>query len=245
MDNFNLAWCNTKCDILRFHSLSLIHNTVSTQQDAQDSEMSFVGHDVGEIVSRKVLLSSLSCKEKVEYLTKHFVPGEKFPLCTQKIGKEGEKGHKTLRFQKAWLENCKWLVYSPLLQGGLCKFCVLFPPTNHRITCGVLVTNSMQQIRKATGKDGYLARREKLDYHKDALLRGNAASNSIDNPTSTLHYTLSVTNKEMYDNNMKILKFIVRTIVFCGKQTLHYAATEMTTRVLPQTRENSELNCNF
>ena len=81
-----------------------------------------MGHDVGEIVSGKVLLSSLSCKEKVEYLKKHFVPGEKFPLCTQKIGKEGEKGHKTLRFQKAWLENSKWLVYSPLLQGGLCKF---------------------------------------------------------------------------------------------------------------------------
>ena len=58
----------TKCDILRFHSLSLIHNIVSTQQDAQDSEMSFVGHDVGEIVSGKVLLSSLSCKEKVEYI---------------------------------------------------------------------------------------------------------------------------------------------------------------------------------
>ena len=45
-----------------------------------------MGHDVGEIVSGKVLLSSLSCKEKVEYLKKHFVPGEKFPLCTQKIG---------------------------------------------------------------------------------------------------------------------------------------------------------------
>ena len=179
-----------------------------------------MGHDVGEIVSGKVLLSSLSCKEKVEYLKKHLVPGEKFPLCAQKIGKEGEKGHKTLRFQKAWLEKYKWLVYSPLIQGGLCKFCVLFPPTNPRITCGVLVTNSMQQIRKATGKDGYLARHEKLDYHKDALFRGNAASNSIDNPTSTLHYTLSVTNKEMYDNNMKILKFIVRTIVFCGKQNI-------------------------
>ena len=89
-----------------------------------------MGHDVGEIVSGKVLLCSLSCKVKVEYLKKHFVPGEKFPLCTQNIGKEGEKGHKTLRFQKAWLENYKWLVYSPLLQGGLCKFCVLFPPTN-------------------------------------------------------------------------------------------------------------------
>ena len=68
----------------------------------------------------------------------------------------------------------------------------------------------MQQLRKATGKDGYLARHERLDYHKDALLQGNAASNcidnqgnaasnSIDNPTCTLQYTLSVMNKEMYD----------------------------------------------
>lgn len=55
----------------------------------------------------------------------------------------------------------------------------------------------MQQFKKATGKDGYLARHERLDYHKDALLQGNAASNSIDNPTCTLQYQLSVTEKHM------------------------------------------------
>ena len=78
----------------------------------------------------------------------------------------------------------------------------------------------MQQLRKASGKDGYLALHERLDYHKDALLQGNAASNSIDNHTCILQYTLSVMNKEMYDKNMKILKFIVRTIIFCGKQNI-------------------------
>ena len=60
------------------HLLSLIQNIVSTQQDAQDSEMPFMGHDVGEIVSGKVLLNSLSCNEKVVYLKKHFVPDENF-----------------------------------------------------------------------------------------------------------------------------------------------------------------------
>ena len=53
----------------------------------------------------------------------------------------------------------------------------------------------MQQLRKATGKDGYLACHKKLDYHKDALLQGNAAFNSIDNPICALQYTLSVIKK--------------------------------------------------
>ena len=150
--------------------------------------------------------NSLSCQEKVRYPKKHFVPDEKFQLCTQKISKEGEKGHKTLIFQHAWLENYKWLVYSPLVQGGLCIFCVLFPPTTPRIICGVLVTSSMQQLRKATGRDGYLARHESSEYHKDALLQGNAATNSIDNPTCALQYTLSVINKEMYDKKYEDFK---------------------------------------
>ena len=134
------------CDDVLYSPL-FIQNIVSTDQDAQNSKMSFMGHDVGEIVSGKVQLNSLSRQEKVRYLKKHFVPDEKFQLCTQKISKEGEKGHKTLTFQHAWLENYKWLVYSPLLQGGLCKFCVLFPPTNPRIICGVLVTSPIQQLR--------------------------------------------------------------------------------------------------
>ena len=78
----------------------------------------------------------------------------------------------------------------------------------------------MQQLRKATGKDGCLARHERLDYRKGALLQGNAVSNSIDNPIRTLQYKLSVTNRETYDKNMKNLKFIVRTIIFCGKQNI-------------------------
>ena len=51
--------------------------------------MSFVGHDVGEIASGKVLLNSLPYREKVEYLKKHFAPDAKFQFCTQTISKEG------------------------------------------------------------------------------------------------------------------------------------------------------------
>ena len=91
-----------------------------------------------------------------------------FSTCN--VQKSSEKKEKLFMFQSSWLEQYKWLVYSPSQQGGYCKHCVLFPPKVSRITPGVLVALPMQKCNKATGRQGYLALHDQGQYHKDAVM---------------------------------------------------------------------------
>ena len=110
-----------------------------------------------------------------------------------------------LTFQNSWLEQYKWLVYSPSEQGGFCKYCALFPPTTSQIKTGVLVSIPMKKFNKATGKCGYLVMHEHLEYHQDAVVRNVSLRENLEHPESSLSYKISSLNKKLYDNNFCIL----------------------------------------
>ena len=63
----------------------------------------------------------------------------------------------------------------------------------------------MKKFNKATGKSGYLAMHEQLEYHKDAVVRRMSLCESLEHPESSLPYKTSSLNKELYDKNFSIL----------------------------------------
>ena len=154
--------------------------TVAAYEDT-DTLVTY-SHDIGEVASGTIQSTSLSAQEKASFLKNHFVPGKDYKFSTQILPKEGGKKQKMLTFQHSWLEQHKWLVYSPSQQGGFCKFCVLFPPTTSQIKTGVLVSIPMKKFNKATGKCGYLAMHEQLEYHKDAVVRSMSLCERLEHP---------------------------------------------------------------
>ena len=133
----------------------------------------------------------------------HFEPPWNYKhVLKQTVSKGRKKINKVLTFQHSWMEKYKWLVYSPSQEGGYCKFCVLFPPKDPRIkTIGVLVQSCMQKLHKVSGKDGYLAVHDNLEYHNAAVEQGMAVIRGMLQPKTTLPYRISSQNRELYARN--------------------------------------------
>ena len=82
-------------------------------------------YDIALVLTGDVSLSGLSDVEKYCYLKNHFIPSSQDQMLSEEV-KVGKKTTKRLRFQMKWLDQYHWLVYSPSMPGGFCKFCVLF-----------------------------------------------------------------------------------------------------------------------
>ena len=176
--------------------------------------------DLGNIINGSVCLKELTREEKLGYLKNPHMPS-RTNFITQKVIKGSERKEKNLTFQASWLQKFKWLVHSEVAKGGLCKYCILFPPTDPRINQkGALVTKPFQNLAKACGKDGVLESHERLEYHKIAVEMGTTYVRAAENPTETLPYRIDESRKEIYERNFHILECIVKAIILCGKQNI-------------------------
>ena len=72
-----------------------------------------------------------------------------------------------LTFQKSWLDEYRWLAYSPSHGGGYCKYCVLLSASTE--TLGVFVKIPLTFLSRAKGKEGFLNKQQLNEYHQDAL----------------------------------------------------------------------------
>ncbi|XP_014671927.1 PREDICTED: 52 kDa repressor of the inhibitor of the protein kinase-like [Priapulus caudatus] len=159
-------------------------------------------------------------EQKVKYIKDHSKPSKNSRLCTQTVNRTNQGRSYELAFQTQWLEQFAWLEYSSVLGGGICKYCVLFPPKNTKICTGVLVSTPLTNLKKATGKDGLLVRHSTFDYHKQAVSAGCELVHALNNPTQTIPYQMSCENQQIYDKNLHILKSIVGVVLLCGKQNI-------------------------
>ena len=183
----------------------------ATQDDA--------GYDVGDIVSGKCKLSNLPDAMKFNYLKRHFRPGKGFNILQDTVKRGNDKKPKALKFQLSWLDMYPWLVYSPSLQEGPRKFCVIFGTRFSRgRESGVLVQKSMTKLRKALGKDGTLSIHDRCTYHSDAVARGNAFISSHECPSARIDSQLAKVSNVQATQNCHVLEKIVDTILFLGRQ---------------------------
>ena len=114
-----------------------------------------------------------------------------------------------------------WLSYSTILEGRICKHCILFPEQpkrggNQGAIPGVLVLSVYQSPHnKALGKDGILVCHEKSLMHCHAT---NQALLSVRNPDSRINVRLMAQSDQQVKANTEILRQIVIAVEFLAKQ---------------------------
>ncbi|KAG5897767.1 hypothetical protein JTB14_019986 [Gonioctena quinquepunctata] len=130
------------------------------------------------------------------FRNKHLNDGDKIQIL-QKLSAPQRKiefpstffGNKYKKFQYAWLENYKWLIYSKSENGAYCKFCFVFDQkevghTSAQIT-GHLVTDPYRNWKKALEN---FQKHQTTQYHRTASIKADnflsvmaGKSQSIDN----------------------------------------------------------------
>ena len=97
--------------------------------------------------------------EEVSRLIDNLTSGEKYTLLTEPYKPDHAYKFPTVynsgcnrSFQYKWLDKYPWLIYSRILNGGFCKYCVLF--VKNRDKLGVLVNKpftSWVKVNKIVG----------------------------------------------------------------------------------------------
>lgn len=106
-------------------------------------------------------------------------------------------------FQKTWLEKYSWLVYSPKLKGGLCKFCALFKAVLKRGIFGAFVIKAHQDYKHfhedARGH-------EKSSWHLESTLMAESFCASVEMRKKNVIEQLDSGITELVNTNRKKLK---------------------------------------
>ena len=150
---------------------------------------------IGNVINTPISLSDL---DKYNYYTKHFIPKKQEGLFQRKVVKT--KGRYILNYQLKWLHERKWHVYSEILQGGLCKACMLFGDS--KVNRGNFVTNAFHDVSKSNK----IVEHENHDYHQTALENAKSFIENVENPTTS---NFNRGSNKTYKKNLHILKRII------------------------------------
>ena len=160
-------------------------------------------------------IDTLSNNEKYQLLTQPFIPPKhyKFPQCN-KYGKNRS-------FQINWLEKYNGLVYSPSLQGGLCKYCILFAKT--RESLGTFVNSPFTELWKASEKLKQHFCKEKemgKETHRHAMEAALHFKMIMEGKAEPISRQLDREVSERVAINRSKLSSIVKTVILCGQQNI-------------------------
>lgn len=166
-------------------------------------------NDVGQYLNK-----TLSDSDKRVILLNCWIPPVSYSFPLLQFGKQQR------RFQKHWLEEYKWLAYSDLLKGTLCKWCVAFASETVSRSAerpGALVSSPYTNFKKARE---YYNKHQNCKYHKlAATLFENFVATS-QNPETDIRNVLANSRLKTIEDNRKRVLHIVRCIEFCGRQEL-------------------------
>ncbi|KAF0753351.1 zinc finger MYM-type protein 1-like [Aphis craccivora] len=145
-----------------------------------------------------------SNEDKLEILNNIWVPESNYIFP--------KVGNRNLKFQYQWLQKWHWLAYSSLLNGALCKFCVLYSRKKGGIgdqALGVLCTVQFNSWKNAIEK---FSLHEMKEYHKNCIIT-----------VQTLRHNVSMLDQSLKDKisfNRKLIIPVIETIILCGRQGL-------------------------
>lgn len=161
--------------------------------------------------------------QKVLYLSSHFKPSVGDILHSHSVSKKERCWNAS--FQLRWLEQFPWLSYSNVLEGGLCRYCILFPEQPGRggsqgSNPGVLVLSSYQKpYTKALGKDGVLTSHENSLMHHHAAEKADLFTLSSE---TRIDNRLLKQQAQQGEKNKKVLCEIILAVEFLAKQGLPF-----------------------
>lgn len=188
----------------------LISRSAADQVDLNERQPLLVNHsfDVGEFMDSSV-------PEDVKY---KLITNPRAQNSSHDFKKDIDDGRKLKRpFQKSWFEKHSWLVYSPKLKGGLCKFCTLFKPVLKRGTFGNFVTRAHHDY-KHFHEDA--RKHEKSSWHIESTGKAKSFCESIELKRKSVVEQIDSGVSEIVNANRTKLKSILTTLVFCGTHDL-------------------------
>lgn len=140
----------------------------------------------------------------------HFKPDEKFEFPRKLL-------HGCNRsFNNKWLKKYPFLAYSKCLDSAFCLPCVLFAPDEKK-------ENS---FTKLPGFSNWHKTGEKASdhcnstVHIDSMVKSESFKRRFQEPQSTMPYVLDTTRQEKIERNSKIVKWIIKVTLLCGKQCI-------------------------
>ncbi|CAH0558722.1 unnamed protein product [Brassicogethes aeneus] len=158
--------------------------------------------DIGNFVNA----SSIQDKQKYDLLKRPYKPSPDYDF------KQDVELNKRPFIYK-WFDQYDWLVYSKVLKGALCKYCVLFPPTlTHGSTLGAFVIRPFIKY-----KDFHMHSKNHSSsaWHKDSAIRAKNFIDVLSNKKPDILSLIDEGRKIFWKIGKKILP-IIKTIVFCG-----------------------------
>lgn len=190
--------------------------------------------DIGKYVNNNI--SDLSVKEQLL----------NNPWCPPKDYKFPVSGKRNLRFQRHWMDQYSWLTYSDLLNGVLCKYCVVFAREcagkgNH-VKLGYLVLNSFSKWKNAL--EIFQSHSINL-YHKKCVEFAEHFLSVQKGLQPTIIQQVNVGLKKQIEENKKKLRPIINTIIMMGRQEIAFRGTSDFGRLKPDDPEPSINDGNF
>ena len=171
--------------------------------------------DIGDIVAEcsseesvHLTLRNLPNEKKYSLLKHHSQPPKEFVFPTTYIGGCNRS------FRSIWLNEYPWLVYSSKLDGGFCVPCALFSTTGRT---GKFLTRPFSKWNK---KSMHCSSHEKAMYHEAALKLADEFIQRYEHPETELQNQLDQRRAAIIEQNRKILKSIIRAVLFCGRQCI-------------------------
>ncbi|KAL4085046.1 hypothetical protein QTP88_027884 [Uroleucon formosanum] len=134
----------------------------------------------------------MSNNEKLEALKTIWTPdnNHNFPITLH--------GNKNLKLQLSWLNKWNWIVYSSLVDGVYCKYCVLYGIKKGRKggqLLGQLCNQPFKNWKHAT---------KKFKLHERKI--------------SSVHDKLNIASKKQKEDNRKIILPVIKFVILCGRQ---------------------------
>jgi len=151
---------------------------------------------------------------KYRLLTSPWKPdnGYIFPICYVK---------RNLKFQRRWLDQFEWLVYTSSGAGGaICKYCALFTTGGAGRgwqTLKSLVTEPFNKWKNAIEQ---FKKHSQCAYHKSALLMADQFMSIYSNKSKSVVAQLDLKDSMEVELDRQRLIPIVETIIMCGRQEL-------------------------
>lgn len=125
---------------------------------------------------------------------------------------------RNLKFQRQWMKEYHWLVYSKSTDAAYCIFCAFFSPESAGgIKPKALVSQPFNTWKKAKEQFKY---HESLDYHKRATVFAQSFIQVKEKKTVDIRLQLDTQKRAQIELNRKFLSSIIETIIFIGRQEI-------------------------
>lgn len=139
--------------------------------------------------------------------------------------KPGGTEVRSINHQK--FQQFPWLVYSEIVKGYFCKYCVLFAAEtgastvrNNNARLGKLVKEPLQSCAKLPGKDGVLTIHDTRTYHYDCIMHSKDFKDRYLSPNLSVENLVDQQHLQQIQENRQKLRPMVETVLLCGRYNL-------------------------